>query len=163
MNNLQKEYFIQEIPLNKMQVIVTSPNTIAKKVRVLSSDPISVLFKLFPFGNKTVFYQGEIINTSSSFEYYGISDYDRIAVLNHDQMSLDTEEFWKKATKRDIDNKTIWEASQEPFLKREISRHQDLCFQKIENHSKNYQNLIQNFYSIIIGESHKNDHPTCIS
>jgi hypothetical protein len=126
MNKLQQESFIQENQFNKMQVIVTSPNTITKKVRYLSSDPLSVLFKLFPFGNKTVFYQGEIINSSSSFEYYGISDLDRIAILNHDQMSFNTEEFWKKATKRDIDNKAIWEASQEPSLKREISRYQDL-------------------------------------
>jgi hypothetical protein len=160
MNTFQKESFIHEIPLNKMQVIVTSPNSIARKVRVLSSDPISILFKFLPSGNKTVFYQGEIINSSSSFQNYGILDLDRIAILNHDQISFDTEEFWKKATKRDIDNKGIWVTSQEPFLKREISRHQDLCFQKIENHYKSYQCFLKKFH-FIINESHKNDHLTC--
>jgi hypothetical protein len=128
----------------------------------LSSDPLSVLFKLLPFGNKTVFYQGEIINSSSSFENYRISDLDRIAILNHDQMPLNTEEFWENATKRDIDNKAIWETSQESLLKRKISRHQDLCFRQIENHPRSYQDLLKKF-NFIIRESYTNDHPTCIN
>jgi hypothetical protein len=52
---------------NKLIIYVTFPLMKTKKIHIRSSDPISVVFQLFPKGNKTVFYQGDIIEHSGSF------------------------------------------------------------------------------------------------
>jgi hypothetical protein len=91
-------------------IFVTFPNMSARKVKISSSESINVLFKILPSGKKIAFYHGEIINSADSFQHYGISDYDRIAIIHENQLSFKTEQFWKKTTQRDYENKRIIKA-----------------------------------------------------
>jgi hypothetical protein len=161
MSKVQKEYLAQEIQPQKIIIFLTFPNILAKRVKVFSSDPIDILFQFLPSGKKIVFYQGEIIQSYDSFQNYDISDYDRIAIINEDQMSFQTEQFWKTATLKDYENKIILKASQDPTIEREISRQQDLVFTRIENHQRCFLNTIKNF-RFLTDESRTNEYSTCL-
>jgi hypothetical protein len=77
-------------------IFVSFLNLSVKMVRVSIYDSISVLFHFLPFGQKTVFYQGNNIQSHKTFENYGITDNDRIIIFPTNQMTLATEQFWKK-------------------------------------------------------------------
>jgi hypothetical protein len=114
-------------------------------VRISIYDSISVLFHFLQFGQKTVFYQGNIIQLPKTFENYGITDNDRIVILPTNQITLATEQFWRKTTKQDIENKNQIDAFQNPFMKNHIAHQQDLIMSKIENQTEFYRKIIQNF------------------
>jgi hypothetical protein len=162
MKKLAKECFIQQHEITKISVYITFPNMPTKKVNVNSSDPISVLFQIFPNGNKTVFYQGEIIQSLNSFDKYGITNNDRIVIIPNQQISFNTEQFWRKATKRDFETKTQIESLQDPKMKLIISQQNDLLLTKFENNIKSYKLLISNLQNLT-SESTKEEISTVLN
>jgi hypothetical protein len=133
MNTITNESFIHKCQTNQISIYITFPNNATKKVKVNATKPISILFSIFPNGDKTIFYQGEIIQPSNSFEKYEMTNNDRIAIVPNQQISFDSEQFWRKATKRDIETKTEFTSFNDPKMKLMIYRQSDLIFSKIEN------------------------------
>jgi archaellum component FlaF (FlaF/FlaG flagellin family) len=156
MAKIANESSIHECQTNQILIYATFPNMPTKKVKVNSSNPISVLFQ---YGNKTIFYQGEIIKHSNSFEKYGITNYDRIAIVPNQQISFNSEQFWRKSKKIDLEAKTELLSLNDSKMKFMISRKHDLIFFKIENDSKSYQKLICNM-KFLIDESTKDENST---
>jgi hypothetical protein len=134
----------------------------ARKVKVLSSESIGIVFKFLPSGKEVAFFQGEIINSSHSFQKYQNTDYDRIAVIHKDQMLFQTEQFWKKITEQNKEKKRIFEAFEDPTIKREISRQQDLILFRIDNNQRSYFNSISKV-RFLTEEIHENSFPTCLT
>jgi hypothetical protein len=105
MDKIQHQNFLQETQQQQnIMIFVTFPNICARKVNISSSESIEVLFQFLPSGKKIVFYRGEIIDSSHSFQQYQISNYDRIAIIHEDQMSFQTEQFWRKTTQQVSEN-----------------------------------------------------------
>jgi hypothetical protein len=145
MAKIVKQSFPQEFETKKVIIFVSYLNVVVRKFSVCLDDPISVLFHFLPIGQKTIFYQGNIIQSYKTFKNYGITDNDRIVILPTQGMTLTTEQFWRKVTKRDIDNKPEIEAVQNPLMMNSIACRQDLLMFRIENHEQCYRRLIQNF------------------
>jgi hypothetical protein len=130
---------------DQLLIFVSFPNLKTKKLRICSSNPISVVFQLFPQGNKTVFYQGEIIEHSESFLDFGMSNNDRIVVIPTENLDFKNEVFWRNATKRDIETKKQIQIIQDPFLRNLFSRQQDLQLFKVEQKPISSRKIIANF------------------
>jgi hypothetical protein len=162
MNKVQHNNYISENQNQKILIFVTFPNMIPRKVKVSSSNSIDTLFQFLPNGKKVVFYHGNIIYSSHTFNKYGISDYDRIAIIQEDQISIETEQFWKKATRKDFENKRIFEAFQDPKVQRTISCQQDRAMIQIENSHRSYQNSI-NTMQFLTTDTYNNEFSTCIN
>jgi hypothetical protein len=98
---------------------LTFSSFVVNKVRVCLYDPIAVLFQILPVDEKKIFYQGRIFQSYLSVENCGIPENDRIVILPIHQMALTNEQFWRKATKRDIEDKSQMDMFQNPeFWKR---------------------------------------------
>lgn len=159
MTKIVKQSIQEEYEQKRIIIYITFPNLVAKKLRVCIEYPISILFQIHPIGEKTFFYQGIIIRSDLTFQNYGITDNDRIAILPTDQMTLKTEQFWRKATKRDIENKYQMAGFQNPLLKNDIAYHQDLKITRIENNSRCFRKLIRN-YQFLTNETNESDNST---
>lgn len=159
MTKLASQSFNEELEQKKIMVIVTFPNVNTKKIRICISYPISTLFQTLPIGNKTIFYQGKIIQSEMTFEDYGMTDYDRIAVFPSDQMNFKAEQFWRKATKNDIENKSQILTLTNPLMKKDIAFKHDLYMSRIENNSTIYRNFIRHF-QILTTESYETNKTT---
>jgi hypothetical protein len=162
MNKAGNESFVHEDQTNQISIYLSFPSMPTKKVNINTSKPISVLFSLFPNGDKTIFYHGEMIQSSNSFEKYGITNNDRIAIVPNQQISFNSEQFWRKATKRDLETKTELPLFNDPKMKLMVSRQTDLIFSKTENNSKSYQKLICNM-NFLINESNKENSITFLN
>jgi hypothetical protein len=118
---------------DKLIIYLTFPNMKTKKIQIRSSNPISAVFQLFPKGDKTVFYQGEIIEHSKSFSNFGMSDDDRIVVFSTESLDFNNGLFWRKATKVDPETKQHIQIIQDPLLRNQFSGQQDLQMLQAEN------------------------------
>lgn len=162
MDKIANQCFISQNENDQIFIYVSFPNMSTKKVIVSSSDSISILFQKFPNGNNTVFYQGEIIQSFNSFEKYGITNNDRIVIIPNQQISFNAEQFWRKATKRDIETKTQIESFHDPKMKLILSQQNDLLFSKIENNCQSYKKLVHNL-QFLTRESTKEETPTVLN
>jgi hypothetical protein len=162
MNQIQNRRTREGIRARKIVIFLMLTNIRLKQVRVNSSDPINVVFKFLPAGNNIVFYHGNLINSKNSFQSYGITDYDRIAITNENQMTFQFEFFWKKVTQIDIERTEILENYQDSLVRREILRHQDLLLLKTENHPRNFHYFIK-YFQILTLESDVNEVSTSLN
>jgi hypothetical protein len=64
-----------------------------KKVSVIPTDPLYVVNPIFPGYKKVYFNHGEILDPNKSFNYYGVTNGDRIVTVPIEQMSINTELF----------------------------------------------------------------------
>jgi hypothetical protein len=83
----------QEKESLEIRIFVVFPDCSTQVVKVFSSHSINILFENLPSGEKVVFYQGNIISSSNSFQNYVTSDYDRIVIINEEQMTFQTQLF----------------------------------------------------------------------
>jgi hypothetical protein len=162
MNKTENISLVSEYKGNQISIYLTFPNMSTKKVKVNSSFPISVIFSILPNGNKIIFYQGEIIQSSSSFDKYRITDNDRIVIIPTQQVSFETEQFWIKATKHDIEVKSEISSLNDSKMKFVKYLQNDRVFFIMENNSRSYQRIIQNM-KILSNKSNHADHNTTIN
>jgi hypothetical protein len=130
---------------DKLIIFVTFPMMKTKKIQIRSSNPISVVFQLFPKGDKTVFYRGGIIEHSESFSNFGMSDNDRIVIVPTENLDFKNELFWRNATKIDTETKQKIQILQDPLLRDQFSRQQDLQMLRTENRSVYFRETVKNF------------------
>jgi hypothetical protein len=145
MTKIVNKFTQDEYEQKRIMIYLTFSNFVVDKVCVCLYDPIAVLFQILPVGEKTIFYQGRMIQSYLTFENCGITDNDRIVILSTNQMTLTTEQFWRKATKRDFEDKEQMNMFQNPLLKNDFSRQQDIRFNRIENKGSSFRSLVRNF------------------
>lgn len=141
----KKDQLLQQISISLIRVFVTFPNYSTKKFKVNQFKPISKLFQFYPEGKKTVFFNGRILQDSKNFYSFGIGDLDRIAIVPSEQLSFSCETFWRKATQRDDETKENLYSVNDPKIKHQYSRLQDIKLQKIENSSKAMRMLLTKY------------------
>jgi hypothetical protein len=66
---------------------------------VIPTNPIFVVNPIFPGQKKTYFFNGDILDPNRTFHDYRILNGDGIVTVPIEQMNLNAEIFWKKATK----------------------------------------------------------------
>jgi hypothetical protein len=74
-------------------IFICSPNYQSRKVSVIPTDPLYVVNPIFPGHKKVYFYNGEILDPNLSFNYYGITNHDRIVTVAIEQMDINAELF----------------------------------------------------------------------
>jgi hypothetical protein len=138
----------------KLTLFVNFANAVRDmKISVLASNPISSLFHIFLEGQKIVLYQGEILQSSLSFENYEIKNNDRLVIQFDNQFK--PEIFWGKPKNR-------FDEGNESLYHQVISRLEDLAFLKIEKNEKFYCYFIKNNL-FLQAESTYNRYHTCLN
>jgi hypothetical protein len=59
---------------------------------------MSVVFQLFPSSQYIIYFQGNVQNTTKTFEECGITNNDQIIVIPKEQLDNKSEFFWKKVS-----------------------------------------------------------------
>jgi hypothetical protein len=162
MSKIVKTSFHTVFEPKKVVIFVSCPNHALKKVMACIYDPISVLFHILPIGQKTLFYQGNILQSYKTFEDYGVSDNDRIVIIPTEEITFTTEQFWRNVSKSDIDRKPEIEAIQNPLMKNSIAFQQDLVLFGIESNRQSNRRLIHNFL-FLSNESSRTERSTCLN
>jgi hypothetical protein len=127
---------------HKLMALVRHPDFFVKSVIAYASDPLSVLSRLFPEGEKVIFYDGSIVESNISFEKLRMSHFDRISIVPSLQLTPKTQSFWKKASK--AENRLINDSA----MKKEVSRLLDLQTAHHEN-STLYPKIVDKIFSIL--------------
>jgi hypothetical protein len=121
------------IEKDRIIIFVFSPAFGGKKVRVNSFDSVSILFQLVTLQNINALYQGNVLNSKSTFFECGISQGDKVILMNQNQIDFKTETFWKNLSRTESDLKQFGSIENDPLMKREFARLTDLKLIKCEN------------------------------
>jgi hypothetical protein len=127
-----------------LMVFICSPDNKSRKVSVIPSDPLYVVNPIFPGYKKVYFYNGEILDPNQSFNYYGITNDDRIATVPIEQMNINTELFWIKATKNSANDKKRFIGTSDEATKHLFEKNNDLILFKAESRANSNRRLLKN-------------------
>jgi hypothetical protein len=127
---------------DKIIIFIFSPAFGGKKVRVNSLDSVSILFQLLTSQNIDVLYQGNVLNPKSTFFDCGISQGDRVILMNQNQIDFKTETFWKNLSRTESNLKQFVSLEDDPTMKREFARLTDMKLIKCENRRFSFCKLI---------------------
>jgi hypothetical protein len=118
---------------DKIILSVFSSSFGGKTIRINSFDSVSILFQLLPSQKIDILYQGNFLNPQSTFLECGISQGERVILLDQNQLNLKSETFWKNLSKTESDLKHFVSIENDSKLKREFSRLTDMKLIKCES------------------------------
>jgi hypothetical protein len=108
-----------------LQIFISSPNNAARKFAVIPNDPLLILNSIFPGDKKVYFYNGQILEPKYSFNYYGITNEDRIVTVPFEQINFQSELFWRKVTKNSMNDQERFIITNDVEAKRFVSKNSD--------------------------------------
>lgn len=118
---------------NVISIFLYQPHMRIQRLRVKSDRMISMLSRNY-IRDMAFIFNGQILNKEKSFSFYGIPDGSKIAMIPEDAMKADPtfQEKWINITcdKENFDKKI--EMSINPNCRREMSRLNDIRYQKLE-------------------------------
>jgi hypothetical protein len=156
-------------PNRSLIIYICSPNNKARKVSVIPDDSVYIVNSVFPGQRKVYFYNGEILDPNHSFNYYGITNGDRIVTVPIEQMNFNTELFWRKATKNCENNQERYTSMNDIQTKRLIAKNNDLILFKAERRVVSKRRIYRNLMFLIEEKCYSNiptslpDSPASIS
>jgi hypothetical protein len=150
---LQIQQITDCISKGSIVIFVCAPSYQGRKVSVIPTDPLYVLNPIFPGDKKVYFYNGDILNPNLSFTDYGISNGDRIVIVPIEQMNIQTEEFWRKATRNSANDKEGFSGIHDKQSKQLFARKNDLILFKAESRATSNRRLMKNLMFLIDDKS----------
>jgi hypothetical protein len=159
---MQNYYSHQEVKKANILIFIMSPVFPIFKIKVLPSDPINVIFSFLPAGNKIIFHGGKIIESDNSFNNNGIKNYDRIAIINKNQMTFQIEQFWKQITQNEVDQALGNYNLYDPGIVKEILPQQDLFMLRSEDHPRFFLNLLK-YFKVLTDQYLVHEFPTVLN
>jgi hypothetical protein len=150
---LQIQQITDCIPKVSIIIYVCSPSYQGRKVLVVPTDPLYVLNPIFPGDKKVYFYNGDILNPNHSFTDYGISNGNRIITIPFEQMNIQAEAFWKKATRNNANDKEEFSRIHDKQTKQLFARKNDLILFKAESRAISNRRLMKNLMFLIDDKS----------
>jgi hypothetical protein len=136
-----KPYLIENQSL--ITIFLTIPQSPLRKVSVSKYAHVSIILSLFPPGKKTIFCGGSVIDQKKTFHELCIKTLSRLLVINGENLSLNREMFWKKATKNDAELSRRLQSMKNPLAKRDFSKIADMMMMKMENKTSNVKRVIR--------------------
>jgi hypothetical protein len=141
------------IPKGAIIIYVCSPSHQGRKVSVIQTDPLYVVNPIFPGDKQVYFCNSDILNSNHSFEYYGISNSDCIVAVPVEQMNLQVEAFWRKATRNSGNEKERFTGFRDQQTKQLIAKNNDLILFKAESKTSSNRRLMKNLIFLINDQS----------
>jgi hypothetical protein len=145
-----------KIPKSCLILFVCAPSFQGKKVSVFPADPLYVLNPIFPGQKKVYFYNGELLNPNRSFFDCGLSNGNRIVTVPVEQMNLNVEAFWRKATKNSSTDKDRFSGCHNKATKLIFAKNNDLVLFKTESKPNSNRRLLKNLRFLIDDQSSTN-------
>jgi hypothetical protein len=115
-----------KLPKNIILIFVCQPGFKGRKVSVNPTDPLFIVNVVFPGQKKVYFFYGKILNPVLTFHDCYITNGARIVTVPIEQMSINAEAFWKKATQNCSKDKNKLSVNNDQVSKRLVARNKDL-------------------------------------
>jgi hypothetical protein len=141
------------VPKDSLIIYICAPSNQGRKVAVVPTDPLYVVNPIFPGEKKAYFFNGDILNSNRSFRDYGISNGDRIVTVPIEQMSLNAEAFWRKATRNSANDKDRLNLPHNRQTKYLFAKNNDLVLFKAESRPISNRRLMKNLMFLIDDKS----------
>lgn len=142
-----------EISENSIMIYISSPNNQIRIAYVFLTDSIDILNSIFQGDQKVYFFNGNILNPHHSFGDCGISNGDRIVTVPVEQMNLNVEAFWRKATRNGADDKERLNGLNDCQTKFVFAKNNDLTFFKAESRPASNRRLMKTLMFLINDKS----------
>jgi hypothetical protein len=150
---LQIQRATDVIPKNSLIIYVCAPSSQGRKVAVVPTDPLYILNPIFSGDQKVYFFNGDVLNPNRSFIDCGISNGDRIVTVPVEQVSLDVEAFWRKATRNSSNDKDRLNGFHDHQTKFLFAKNNDLVLFKAESRPVSNRRLMKNLMFLINDQS----------
>jgi hypothetical protein len=137
------------IPKDSLIIYACSPSNQGRKVAVVPTDPLYVLNPIFPGDQKVYFFNGNVLNQNHSFRDYDISNGDRIVTVPVEQMNLNVEVFWRKATRNSSNDKERFTGIHDRQTQVLFAKNNDLVLFKAESRPASNRRLMKNLMFLI--------------
>lgn len=144
---------INENAKQKMIIIVISPTFGGKRIRVKPTARLSDLFRLFPYSNFAIFYQGLIQSPNKTFFECQVGEGDQIVIIPQETLNFENELIWKNLSKTDSHHKEMATKFIDLKSKFLFSRLNDLKLFKAESRAFSFRQLIRNLSLFTEGNS----------